>query len=216
MNQGELPGDPVAEELAAITRELYARGALTSIGGNVSARVAPGAREAWITPKQVFKGGLTASMLVKIDLEGEPVGAGPYVPSSERRFHAAILRARPDVNAVVHGHAVHATALALAKLPVRPITTEAAFLGEVPVLPYFSPGSRELADAVEKAYAPGVSTVLLENHGFIAAAASLRTAANLAGILEHTAEILLLCHGVGRAPEALDARAVAEIRKAYG
>lgn len=202
-------------ELAAITRELYAAGLLTGVGGNVSARA--GASDLWITPKQVFKGALTPDALVRMGLDGEPIGGGPHAPSSERRFHAAILRGRPDVNAVVHGHAVHATALVLAGLRVRPITTEAAFLGDVPVLRYYSPGSRELAEAVREAFSSGERrAVLLQNHGFITVGSTLRAAANLAQILEHTAQMLVLCRSVGRDPPELDATAVAEVRRAYG
>jgi autoinducer 2 (AI-2) kinase len=203
--------DPRAE-LVAIVKELYGQRVITSTGGNVSARI-PGTDEAWITPGQVHKGSLSAADLVRVRLDGEPVDPDAAAPSSERLFHCAVLRARPDVNAVVHAHAPKATALALAGLPFLPINAEAAFLGELPRVPFIMPGTQELADAVAEALGKG-SCVMLVNHGLLVAAATLRLAADLVEIVERTSELLLDCHAVGRTPPTLPDDIVKFLREA--
>ena len=73
---------------------MYAHGLITSTGGNVSVRI-PGKDELWITPNSSFKGALRADMLVRVDLEGNPIGDCPYAPSSERMLHCAMYRNKP-------------------------------------------------------------------------------------------------------------------------
>jgi autoinducer 2 (AI-2) kinase len=207
-----IAADDTRVELVGIVKELYGLHLITSTGGNVSARIA-GTDEAWITPGQVHKGSLTAGDLVRVKLDGEPVDPDRPPPSSERLFHCAVLRARPDVNAVVHAHAPKATALALTGLPFLPINAEAAFIGELPRVPFIMPGTEELATAIAEALGKG-SAVLLVNHGLLVAAATLRLATDLVEIIERTAELILDCHAVGRTPPVLPPDIVAFLREA--
>jgi ribulose-5-phosphate 4-epimerase/fuculose-1-phosphate aldolase len=87
-------------------------------------------------------------------------------------------------------------------LPFLPISTEAAFLGEIPRVRFILPGSRELAEAVVTALGDGAA-VLMQNHGLLIAASSLRRAADLSEIVERTAEVILTCYGVGKEPPTL-------------
>jgi len=202
--------DAVREELVQVVRELYAQHLITATGGNVSARI-PGTDEAWITPSQLFKGDLRPEILVRIGLDGTTLETMGAAPSSERLIHCAIYRARPAAQAVVHAHAMHATILANAGLPFLPISTEAAFFGDLPRVPFIMPGTEALAQAVGMA-ARESWAVLMVNHGLLVAGRSLRRAADMVEIVERSAEVILGCYAVGKEPPVLPAKIVAELR----
>ncbi len=182
-------------------QELYQLGLITATGGNVSVRV-EGREECWITPSGLYKGDLRPELMVRIDLAGNVLEEGKPAPSSEWPMHTAIYRARPEVQAIVHAHAPYATILALSGLPFLPITTEAAFFREVPVVPFIMPGTKELAEAVVKAMGRN-PVCLLQNHGVVVAATSLRRACNILEVVERTAQLIWGCYAVGKKPPTL-------------
>ncbi len=200
----------IRAEMCSVVDELYRHSLITATGGNVSARTADNPEHAWITPKGLFKGDLAPAVMVRIDREGSAVYGGGRAPSSESLIHAALLRARPDIQAVVHCHAPKATTLVNAGLPFLPISTEAAFLSNIGRIPFIAPGTPELADALVQALGQGWA-VLMQNHGLIVAARSLRRAADITQIVERTAEVILGCYAVGREPPVLPADLVAEL-----
>jgi autoinducer 2 (AI-2) kinase len=165
----------------------------------------------WITPSQLFKGDLRPEVLVRIDLEGRPLDEGTRAPSSERLMHCAVYTARREAAAVVHAHAPHATILANTDLPFLPISTEAAFFGDIPRIPFIMPGTQALADAIGTAMADGWA-VLMKNHGLLVAGRSLRRAADMVEIIERSAEIILGCHALGRKPPLLPEDVVRSLR----
>ena len=206
MQRGDL-----REELVRVVNELYAVGCITATGGNVSVSI-PDAHEILITPTRLFKGDLRPEALVRIDLDGQALDAETLAPSSEWPMHCAIYRARPDVQAIVHAHAPQATILVLSGLPFLLISAEAAFLGDLPRVPFIMPGTEALALAGVKALGDG-SAVLMQNHGVVVAASSLRRAANQVEVIERTAEVILGCYAVGREPPVLPEDAVATLRE---
>jgi ribulose-5-phosphate 4-epimerase/fuculose-1-phosphate aldolase len=197
----------VRDEMCAIIDELYRHNLMTPTGGNVSARTRDNPNHAWITPKGLFKGQLTPDVMVRVDADGSPVHPSGGEPSSEVRIHTAILRARPDIQAVVHCHAPKATILVNAGLPFLPISTESAFLAHLGRIPFIMPGTEELATALVAALGQGWG-VLMQNHGLIVGARSLRRAADITHIIERTAEVILGCYAVGREPPVLPADVV--------
>lgn len=201
----------VRVEMCKIIEELYRLQLITATGGNVSVRVPEVPDTAFITPSGSFKGELSPSNFVRIDLDGRPLQPDGVKPSSESLIHAAVLRARPDVRAVVHCHAPHATTLVNADLPFLPISTESAFLANTGRIPFVVPGTSELADALVTALGSGWA-VLMQNHGLLVAARSLRRAADIAQIVERTCQIILGCYAaVGRPPPVLPPDLVAEL-----
>ncbi len=202
----------IREEMCAVIDELADLQLITATGGNVSARTGDDAQQAWITPSGMFKRALSPELMVRIDRDGKAVYPGQRAPSSEWLIHAAILRARPDIKAVVHCHAPKATTLVNCDLPFLPISTEAAFLANIGRIPFILPGSDALADALVDALAQGWA-VLMKNHGLIVAAKSLRRASDITQIVERTAEIILGCYAVGREPPVLPAELVAQLAK---
>lgn len=193
--------EDLREEIVQAVSELYQLGLITATGGNVSVRI-EGREECWITPSQIYKGALRPEHIVRITFDGQALEPGALAPSSEWPMHTAIYRAKPQVQAIVHAHAPYATILALSRLPFLPVTTEAAFLKEVPVVPFIMPGTKDLARAVVKAMERS-PVCLLQNHGVVVAASSLRQACNLVEIVERTAQMIVSCYMLGRKPITL-------------
>ena len=76
-------------------------------------------------------------------------------PSMESTFHLGILRERPDVNVVLHFQSEYATAVSCMKNKPTNFNVTAEIPchvgSEIPVIPYYRPGSPELAKAVVEA-----------------------------------------------------------------
>ncbi len=182
------------EQIVQITNELFSMGLLTPTGGNISARAADADR-CWITPSQMFKGGLTADDLVCIGKDGTVV-AGTNKPSIEFQMHWASYEVRPDATAAVHTHAPVATAFGITNQRFPPINTDAVFLADTKIVPWFMPGSKELADAVAEALRVSRGAIL-QCHGLMTVGKTMRDAATRAMMLEETAKIVLYCKQFG-------------------
>jgi autoinducer 2 (AI-2) kinase len=202
----------IREDLVQIVQELYEGQVITATGGNVSVRIPGSADEVWITPSRLFKGDLHPDVMVRINLDGKSLDTGARSPSSEWCMHTQILEKKPQANAVIHAHAPNATILANCGLPFLPISTEAAFFGNIPRVPFLMPGTPELAEAVAAAMTDDWA-VLMINHGIVVAGRTLRRAADMVEIIERTAEVILGCHAVGKEPPVLPADAVDYFRK---
>lgn len=180
------------------------RGLVAAFEGNISARV--GTDRLLCTPSGLCKGTLTPEDLCIVDLTGKQrdghgsrFGANPpRKRSSEILLHVAIYRERPDVQAVVHTHAPHATAFAITHVPVpNCISAEMeVYVGEVPVAPYATPGTAAVGESV----APLIhhaNVVLLANHGVVSCGSSLEEALFRTEILEAYCRSLLLARPLG-------------------
>jgi autoinducer 2 (AI-2) kinase len=205
------PGD-VRQELVCVIDELFHAQLITATGGNVSVRIPDAPDEAWITPSQLFKGDLSPEVLVRIGMDGRALATGGRSPSSEALMHTRVMKARPEVQAVIHCHAPNATVLANAGLPFLPISTEAAFLRDIGRIPFVMPGTEALAEAVVEALGDGWA-VLMQNHGLLVAGRTLRRTADMAEIIERTCEVILGCHAVGREPPVLPEETVETLAK---
>jgi L-fuculose-phosphate aldolase len=194
--QADVPRDRPAEEICEIGRRLYAKGFAAGNDGNISCRLGPDA--VLCTPTLISKGFMRPSDLCVVDMQGNQV-AGSRRRSSEILLHLAILRERPDVEAVVHCHPPHATAFAVAREPIpRGVLPEAElFLGDVPIAPYATPGTQAFADTV-KPFVRNSSVILLANHGTVSFAATVERAFWLTEIVDATCRIVTLARSLGR------------------
>jgi L-ribulose-5-phosphate 4-epimerase len=178
------------EQIIQITNELFSMGLLTATGGNISALGSDG-ETLWITPSQMYKGGLAEADLVHIQSDGTVI-EGTRMPSVEHQMHAAAYRVRPGTTGAVHTHAPIATAFGICNQTFPPINTDAVFLRDTVTVPWFMPGSKELADAVAAALQKSRGAIL-QNHGLMTVGADLRKAMTRAMMLEETAKIVMYC-----------------------
>lgn len=126
---------------------------------------------------------------------------GTVRPSSEWRFHRDLLRARPDLGAVVHTHSLHATAVAILGrgIPAIHYTVAAAGGPDIRCAPYETFGTAALAARVVAAM-DGRLACLMAHHGVIAAGATLDKALALAATVEELARQYLLLLPLGDPP----------------
>ncbi|NCB62359.1 MAG: class II aldolase/adducin family protein [Clostridia bacterium] len=116
-----------------------------------------------ITPSGRPYDTMKAEDIAIVTPEGEWID-GPYKPSSETPMHTAVFRARPDVGATVHNHAMYCTVMAMACDELIPTTPPQAEFSPVRVVPFEMPGTKALADHVVNTLGQG-RAVLLKNHG---------------------------------------------------
>lgn len=168
--------------------KLYDRNLTVSAGGNMSVRLDD--QSILITPSGRNKGLLEPEDMVKVSMDGEIIGSGR--PSMEVNFHLGLYRANENVNAVVHCHPLYCTALSVKGEGLKTdLTPEGVLLlRQVPMIGYFTPGTKELADAiVEHA---GSMVMLMEKHGAIAQGRNLEEAYNRMEELEFQAKLQFL------------------------
>jgi L-fuculose-phosphate aldolase len=172
--------------MVEVMQAMDERGLNRGTSGNVSARCGPAML---VTPSGIPAGRLTPEHMVLIQPDGSTAD-GALKPSSEWRMHQGILDRRPDVGAVVHCHSRHATILACANKPIPAVHYMVAVSGgtSVPVAPYATFGSPELAQAVVEAL-DGRYATLMANHGQIVAAPNLDYALAIAEEIEEQAAV---------------------------
>lgn len=177
-------------------RRLWQAGLIAGADGNVSVRL--GRDLVLVTPRGLLKADLTPADLVPVDLAGHPLG-GFRKATSELDLHLRIYREREDVGAVVHAHPPIATGFAVAgeALPNDVLPELNLVLGEVPLVPYATPGTTAVGDQVAPLVA-GREGVLLANHGAVTWGPDLLTAQIRMESLEHAARILLAARAAGR------------------
>lgn len=139
--------------------------------------------------------------VVVLDLDGNRI-EGERKPSSEYALHAAFYRADPEARAVVHTHSMYCTVLSCMGEPLRSVhyAIAEALTDEVPLVPYHTFGTPELAQAVAEALSREGHGhgVILQNHGMCAYGASIESAYGLATTMEWCAEVQWRCMAAGR------------------
>ena len=183
------------EALAAACRILAREGHESGLAGQVTARAERAG--AWWTLQ--FGYGFdeaTPERMVLVDEDLRPLEGGR--PNPGTRFHIWIYRKRPDVNAIIHTHAPYASALAATGQPLAVIHMDSAMLhgtahlAEWPGVPVADDEGRTISGALG-----GAKTILLANHGLLAAAASVEEATYLAVFFERAARMQLRAMAAG-------------------
>jgi L-fuculose-phosphate aldolase len=177
-------------------RQMNHLGINQGTSGNISLRHGEGML---ITPTSVPYDAMRPDQIVFLKLNSAP--AAGQRPSSEWRFHRDILKARPEVNAVVHAHPPFSTVLAIMGMDIPPIHYMIACAGgdTIRCAPYATFGTEELSRRAVTALEDR-SACLLAHHGMIAVGASLAKAMWLAVEVEALARQYHGCLQIGTPP----------------
>lgn len=203
------------EDLVATARRTATEGLVVGTSGNVSVRAGD---LVLVTPSGVAYDRLTPEDTVAVDLDGNQV-LGDLAPTSELPLHLEVYR-NTDAGAVVHTHAVHATAVStlVAELPSIHYMI-AALGGPVRVAPYALYGTDELAENMLRALRDRTGC-LLQNHGTLTYGDSLQQAYDRTAQLESMCRLWLTAASIpGHSPTLLSAsqlREAGEKLQGYG
>ena len=167
-------------------QDAVAQGLIHGTSGNIALRDDEDDVVA-ITPSGIPYAGMTVEDIAIVDLNGKWL-YGKYKQSSEVPMHTAVLRARPDIKATVHTHAMFATIMAMGEDPVlRPITPPQCEFTPVGIVPFTMPGSNDVADKVVEALGANGRSVLIKNHGMFTCGKDMKAAMSAATYTEEMA-----------------------------
>ncbi len=190
--------DALREKLIHAGRVLVDEGQGDYVWGHISARLPDGSGRFLMKPGCIGLEELTQDNIITCDIEGERV-AGTWPRHNEVYIHSEVMRARPDINAVVHTHPEYAVAFSSLGRPLAAISNDGTmFSAGVPI---FAETTDLITDqprgrAVAKSLGSG-NVLILRNHGIVAAGRSIEEAVFLAIKLERACRIQMLAEAAG-------------------
>ncbi len=182
----------IRRQIVEYGKSIFDRGLTGGSTGNISVRTDSGFL---MTPTGSSMGRLDPDRLCEFDSNGAHVGGD--APTKESVLHLAVYAQRPDAQAVVHLHSTHSVAVSCLeeidpKNVLPPITAYYVMrVGTLPLVPFYPPGDKELANAVG-ALARDHHSILLAHHGLVVAGKSLASAVDAVEELEETAKLYLM------------------------
>ncbi len=187
-------------EVLQAAHSLRKFGLVWMAGGTICARD-PESGHVVVTPSGLDYSDLTPEDMIVVDMDLNVV-EGSFRPSVATNLWTAILRARPELHAVVHSHSPYATAFSVINEPIPIITeTQADWFGQpVRVAPYAHIEDEHFVSAPVEALGDGFG-VLLGQHGPITVGENLAHALERAVTLEEAAKTCFIARSMGRSLE---------------
>lgn len=168
------------------------------VAGHVTVRLPDDPHRFYMKPATIGLEEMTPDNIITIDLEGQKVG-GTMPRHNEVFIHSEVLRARSDINCVIHTHAPHAVAFSSLGKELVPLNNEAGYFHKR--LPVFSETTDlivtpERGQAVARCMGQNTA-VLLRNHGIVTAGRSIEEAVWIAVKLERACQVQLMAEWAG-------------------
>jgi len=199
-------------ELAALYRVVDHLGWTDLIATHMSMRV-PGEPETFLINQfgEMFDE-ITASSLVKMDMDGNVIGDQARFNKAGFTIHSGVYKARPDANCVMHTHTRAGAGVSLIDNGLRPISQDALqVLDDTAYHPYGVPATQEECDALGRSCANG-SCVILLNHGLLTFGPTLHGALMRMYMLERACEVELIARSMNTPPVQIDPEIVVRVR----
>jgi ribulose-5-phosphate 4-epimerase/fuculose-1-phosphate aldolase/alpha-ketoglutarate-dependent taurine dioxygenase len=186
--------------LAGLYRILAMEKLDEGISGHISFKV-PGEQELfWVNPFGLFFEEVTPDNLIMVDMAGNVVEGNYPVNVAGFCIHAAIHAARPDVHCIVHTHSPMGTVFTSLGLPIKPIDQTSCMFFEKHTV-YNEYNGPVLSDEEGKNLVNHLGdshTLLLRNHGTLTLGEELETAAMLMIAAEHSFQVNIQAHAIGK------------------
>uniref|UniRef100_K1PEX5 Protein hu-li tai shao n=1 Tax=Magallana gigas TaxID=29159 RepID=K1PEX5_MAGGI len=167
-------------KLAACYRLVDLKGWGHGIYNHISVRINQELEHFLINPFGLNYGEITASSLVKVDMQGDVIEKGTTTLGINRAgftLHSAIHQARPDLKCVIHLHTPAAVAVSTLKCGFLPMSQEALICGEVSYHEYNGIlVDQEERDALQRHLGPNNKIMFLRNHGVVACGTTVEEA----------------------------------------
>uniref|UniRef100_A0A3B3RVR9 Alpha-adducin n=1 Tax=Paramormyrops kingsleyae TaxID=1676925 RepID=A0A3B3RVR9_9TELE len=158
-------------KLAALYRLADLFGWSQLIYNHLTVRLSSEQEHFLVAPFGLLYSEVTASSLVKVDMQGEIVDRGSTnlgVNQAGFTLHSAIYAARPDVKCIVHIHTAAGAAVSAMKFGLLPISPEALSLGEVAYHDYHGIlVDKEMTLAIQNSLGPKKKVLILRNYGLL-------------------------------------------------
>ena len=163
-------------DIVKACQDMNRRGINQGTSGNISVRVKEGFL---LTPSGMAYDEMKAGDIVLMKPDSSHTGSRK--PSSEWRFHHALMAKRPEIGAVVHTHSMFATTLSCLGMEIPAVHYMVAAAGgyNIRCAPYATYGTQETANNAVKALQDR-NACLLANHGMIVVGPNLKKAMWLA------------------------------------
>ena len=147
---------------------------------------------------------ITASRLIKMDLDGRIYGKEGRFNAAGFTIHSGVYKARPDANCVMHTHTRAGGGVSLLKKGLRPISQDVMHVYDDLVYhAYGTPATVDECEALGETCRKG-SHVILRNHGLLTAAPTLPGALRGMYMLERACELELIARQLDEEPVMID------------
>ncbi|XP_033756955.1 alpha-adducin-like isoform X5 [Pecten maximus] len=171
-------------KVASCYRLIEMKGWSQGIYNHISARINQEQEHFLINPFGLLYSEITASSLVKVDMQGEIVDQGTTtlgINKSGFTLHSAIHQARPDIRCIIHLHTPEAVAVSVMKCGFLPLSQEAAICGDVSYHDYQGIlCDQSERDSLQRNLGPINKVMFLRNHGVVACGATTEEAFHFA------------------------------------
>jgi L-fuculose-phosphate aldolase len=206
--------DDIKQKLILAGKVLVAEGQDDFTRGHISIRLPDNASLFFMKPHSVGLDEITMDNILTIDLDGKVV-AGTARRHSEVYIHSEVLKARRDVNCVIHTHPPYSVAFSATGRPMKSLSQPGAlfsdglgvYLDSMALIRTQAMGAR-----VAAALGPHRAE-LLKNHGVVAVGASIEEAVITAINLENAAKIQLFAEAVGEPAAEFPPDDIAKLRR---
>src|SRR5215813_7125145 len=189
--------DALRDTLTNAGRVLAMEGQGDYVAGHISVRLPNDPERFLMKPAGIGLEEMTSDNIITVDIDGKKL-EGSMSRHNEVFIHSEVLRARPDLQAVIHTHPPHAVAFSSLGRPLLPVGNDGTFFAGLPIFSETTDliVTQGRGQAVARCLGDRAA-LILRNHGIVAAGRSIEEAVWVALKLEKACRIQMLAEAAG-------------------